>query len=153
MLRIRLARRGRRGRPSYRIVVAPSNASRDGRSVSDLGYYNALSEPSAFQVDLEEARDWISKGAQPSSRVWKILELAQPGFKDSVAKGDSVPSGTSNVSVSDDSGEDSSTGAAKSSGRTRPARKSTARAKAKPGTRKAAARKTASKAKSKSRAT
>ena len=81
MLRIRLARRGRRGRPSYRIVVAPSKASRDGRTVSDLGYYDPLTEPSDFRVDLRAARSWIAKGAQPSDRVWKILELAEPGFR------------------------------------------------------------------------
>ena len=81
MLRIRLARRGRRGRPSYRIVVAPSKASRDGRTVSDLGYYDPLAEPSDFRVDLKAARSWIAKGAQPSDRVWKILELAEPGFR------------------------------------------------------------------------
>ncbi|MCY4107551.1 MAG: 30S ribosomal protein S16 [Chloroflexi bacterium] len=81
MLRIRLARRGRRGRPSYRIVVAPSKASRDGRTVSDLGYYDPLAEPSDFRVDVNAARSWIAKGAQPSDRVWKILELAEPGFR------------------------------------------------------------------------
>lgn len=167
MLRIRLARRGRRGRPSYRIVVTPSDASRDGRSVSDLGYYNALSEPSEFQIDLEEARDWISKGAQPSTRVWKILELAQPGFKDSLATGDPVRSGSPDVSVSDVSEEKSSPATAKSSGKARPASKGSAKvgrpkagakgrtkaAKAKSGARKATPRKSASKAKSKSRAT
>lgn len=81
MLRIRLARRGRRGRPSYRIVVAPSKASRDGRTVSDLGYYDPLADPSGFRVDVNAARNWIVKGAQPSDRVWKILELAEPGFR------------------------------------------------------------------------
>ena len=84
MLRIRLARRGRRGRPSYRIVVAPSKASRDGRTVSDLGYYDPLAEPSDFRVDVNAARSWIAKGAQPSDRVWKILELAEPGFRENL---------------------------------------------------------------------
>ncbi len=84
MLRIRLARRGRRGTPSYRIVVIPSKASRDGRTVSDLGYYNPHPDPSDIQVDLVAARDWIGKGAQPSDRVWKILEIAEPGFKQSI---------------------------------------------------------------------
>ena len=145
--------------------MTPSDASRDGRSVSDLGYYNALSEPSEFQIDLEEARDWISKGAQPSTRVWKILELAQPGFKDSLATGDPVRSGSLDVSVSDVSEEESSPATAKSSGRARPASKGSAKVgrskagakgrtkAAKSGARKATPRKSASKAKSKSRAT
>ena len=62
-------------------MVAPSKASRDGRTVSDLGYYDPLAEPSDFRVDVNAARSWIAKGAQPSDRVWKILELAEPGFR------------------------------------------------------------------------
>ena len=62
-------------------MVAPSKASRDGRTVSDLGYYDPLADPSGFRVDVNAARNWIVKGAQPSDRVWKILELAEPGFR------------------------------------------------------------------------
>ncbi len=62
-------------------MVVPSNASRDGRTVSDLGYYDPLADPSEFRVDVNAARNWIAKGAQPSDRVWKILELAEPGFR------------------------------------------------------------------------
>ncbi len=94
MLRIRLARRGRRGSPSYRIVVTPSNSSRDGRAVSDLGYYNALPDPSEFRIDLEAARDWIAKGAQPSDRVWKIMEVAQPGFRQSISAKNGAATGS-----------------------------------------------------------
>ena len=49
--------------------------------MSDLGYYDPLADPSGFRVDLNAARNWIVKGAQPSDRVWKILELAEPGFR------------------------------------------------------------------------
>lgn len=65
-------------------MVAPSKASRDGRTVSDLGYYDPLAEPSDFRVDVNAARSWIAKGAQPSDRVWKILELAEPGFRENL---------------------------------------------------------------------
>ena len=87
MLRIRLARRGRKKRPSYRVVVMPSRAARDGRYVDDLGYYNPLSDPSDIQIDLERARKWVRHGAQPSDRVWKLLEVLEPGFRDGLKPG------------------------------------------------------------------
>ena len=52
--------------------------------MSDLGYYDPLTDPSGFRVDLNAARSWIAKGAQPSDRVWKILELAEPGFRENL---------------------------------------------------------------------
>ena len=91
LLRIRLARRGTKRRPSYRIVVIPSRSSRDGRYVDDLGYYNPLPDPPEFKVNLEKASSWIANGAQPSDRVWKVLELASPGFKNNL-KAPSSPS-------------------------------------------------------------
>ena len=39
-----------------------------------------------FRVDLNAARSWIAKGAQPSDRVWKILELAEPGFRENLKR-------------------------------------------------------------------
>ena len=87
MLRIRLARRGRKNRPSYRIVVIPSRAARDGRYVDDLGHYDPLSDPSGIQIDVEKARTWVQHGAQPSDRVWKLLEIAEPGFRDGLKQG------------------------------------------------------------------
>ena len=86
MLRIRLSRRGKRGKPSYRIVVIPSTASRDGRNVDDLGYYNPIPNPSELKVDSDRARKWITNGAQPSDRVWKLLEIAEPGFKEKLSQ-------------------------------------------------------------------
>lgn len=91
MLRIRLARRGTKRRPSYRIVVIPSRSSRDGRYVDDLGYYNPLPDPPELRVDLDKASSWIAKGAQPSDRVWKVLELASPGFKTNLGAPSSAP--------------------------------------------------------------
>ena len=164
MLRIRLARRGRRGSPSYRIVVTPSNASRDGRSVSDLGFYNPLRDPSDFRVDLDAARDWIVKGAQPSDRVWKILEVAQPGFKQSIVGNNGAASSPDETGAPPKvavesraqtaSAKPAATAAAAPKARaktakSKPARKSAARARSK-ATAKASGKKTAPKSKAKS---
>ena len=71
--RIRLARRGRRNRPFYHIVVADSKAPRDGRFVEKLGYYNPLASPSSVKIDFDRALYWVQTGAQPSNTVRNIL--------------------------------------------------------------------------------
>ena len=79
MLRIRLARAGRKMRPHYRVVVAESRWARDGRRVDELGYYDPLTEPSTVVLDVARAEEWIGKGAQPSERVRKLLDIARQG--------------------------------------------------------------------------
>ena len=73
MLKIRLSRVGKKKQPSYRVVVAESHFARDGRFVEILGHYNPRTEPTTFEVDDEKVRSWISKGAQPTDRVQKLL--------------------------------------------------------------------------------
>ncbi len=73
MLRIRLSRVGKKGRPAYRIVVADSRASRDGAFVEIIGHYDPLQEPAKVTVKGERALDWLRKGAQPSDTVAKLL--------------------------------------------------------------------------------
>ena len=73
MLRIRLRRVGKKGRPSYRIVVADSRAPRDGAYVQWIGNYDPLYDPPKFNLDQDKARDWLKKGAQPSDAVRRIL--------------------------------------------------------------------------------
>ncbi len=74
MVRIRLKRLGTKMRPYYRIVVMDSRKPRDGRALEELGIYHPIS-PEGRQVDIKEdrVRDWLSKGAQPSNTVKKIL--------------------------------------------------------------------------------
>ncbi len=79
MLRIRLARRGRKKRPQYRVVVAEARWARDGRRVDDLGWYNPMTDPSTVVLDVDRTEDWIRKGAQPSERVTKLLAIAKAG--------------------------------------------------------------------------
>ena len=73
MLKIRLARVGKKKQPTYRVVVADARAPRDGKYVEILGHYNPRSEPSVFEIDEEKARSWLSKGAQPTDRIHKLL--------------------------------------------------------------------------------
>ena len=73
MLKIRLARVGKKKQPSYRVVVADARKPRDGAYVEIIGHYNPRTEPTTFEVDEDKARDWLSKGAQPTDRVQKLL--------------------------------------------------------------------------------
>lgn len=73
MLRIRLRRMGKKKQPSYRVVVADSRAPRDGAFVEVLGYYNPRTEPATVEIDIERAKLWLSRGAQPSDRVGRLL--------------------------------------------------------------------------------
>ncbi len=73
MLTIRLRRAGKKKQPTYRIVVADSRAPRDGAYVEWIGHYNPRVDPPAVTIDQEKARHWLSKGAQPSEAVQRIL--------------------------------------------------------------------------------
>ena len=72
--RIRLARGGKKKQPFYRIVVADSRAPRDGRYIERLGSYDPqLAENKCTHLDVERVKHWLDVGAQPSSRVSKLL--------------------------------------------------------------------------------
>ncbi len=73
MLRIRLARHGRRNRPFYRIVVADARAPRDGKFVEMVGWYDPLPDPAQIQVKEERAIYWLRQGAQPTEAVAKLF--------------------------------------------------------------------------------
>jgi small subunit ribosomal protein S16 len=78
-LKIRLARGGSKKRPVYRIVVADARAPRDGRFLEKIGSYNpmlAKDSPTRVVLDLEKAKEWLVKGAQPTDRVLRFLDAA-----------------------------------------------------------------------------
>ena len=74
MLRIRLRRVGKKGSPSYRIVVADSAAPRDGAYVEWIGQYNPMVDPPAVVLKEDRAIAWLSQGAQPSDAVKRIFD-------------------------------------------------------------------------------
>jgi small subunit ribosomal protein S16 len=73
-VRIRLRRMGAKKRPFYRLVVADGRASRDGRFIEILGYYNPCVEPIQLKIDDERANYWLSCGAQPSETAAALLK-------------------------------------------------------------------------------
>ena len=77
MLRIRLRRVGKKGQAYYRVVVADQRFPRDGRFLESLGAYNPHMDPPTSDLNLERAREWIAKGAQPSEAAAKVLRRAE----------------------------------------------------------------------------
>ncbi|HEU5195307.1 MAG TPA: 30S ribosomal protein S16 [Methylomirabilota bacterium] len=73
---IRLRREGSSKRPRYRVVVADSRSPRDGRFIEVIGHYNPVTQPPTVKIDREKATAWISKGAQPSNTVKKLIAVA-----------------------------------------------------------------------------
>src|ERR687892_1948929 len=76
---IRLARGGSKKRPYYRVVVADSRNSRDGRFIEKIGTYNPLlakDSPERVKLDSDRIAHWLSVGAQPSDRVLRFLDAA-----------------------------------------------------------------------------
>ena len=76
MLRIRLSMGGVRKRPVYKIVVADGRYPRDGKFIEKIGSYNPLlpkDKKERIKIEFERVKYWISKGAQPTLRVSRIL--------------------------------------------------------------------------------
>ena len=73
MIRIRLARVGKKGHPSYRIVVAEVNAPRDGSYLEWIGNYDPMEDPPVTTLKNERAAHWLSMGAIPSDAVARIM--------------------------------------------------------------------------------
>jgi small subunit ribosomal protein S16 len=73
-VKIRLTRMGTKKKPFYRIVVADSEAPRDGRFIEIVGNYDPLKDPA--EINLKEGRieDWLSKGAKPTVTVSSLLK-------------------------------------------------------------------------------
>jgi len=76
LVKIRLTRLGAHKRPFYRIVVSDSRARRDGPFIEILGTYNPLKEPSEVKLDLDRAKFWLQRGAQPTVIAKKLMQRA-----------------------------------------------------------------------------
>jgi small subunit ribosomal protein S16 len=74
MLRIRLSRVGKKGRPSYRIVVAEAKSPRDGSYLEWIGTYDPMQDPPAINLKQDRALHWLRLGAQASDPVQRILD-------------------------------------------------------------------------------
>ena len=78
-VKIRLARHGAKKRPYYRVVVADGRMPRDGRYIEEVGRYNPLTSPKTIDINLEKVDEWVAKGAQPTSAVSHLIEIARTG--------------------------------------------------------------------------
>lgn len=76
MVKIRLTRLGAHKKPFYRLIVADSRTRRDGPFIEILGTYDPLKEPSEIKVDLDKARVWLQKGAQPTATAKRLMVKA-----------------------------------------------------------------------------
>ncbi len=72
-VKIRLARRGRKKRAMYDLVIADARAPRDGRFIEKIGVYNPNTNPATIDFDTEKAFDWLMKGAQPTDTVRAMM--------------------------------------------------------------------------------
>jgi small subunit ribosomal protein S16 len=77
VVKVRLARFGRKKRPFYRIVVTDSRKRRDSGWIESIGYYNPMTEPATVKIDLERLNYWLGVGAQMSERVAKLKKIAE----------------------------------------------------------------------------
>jgi len=73
-VKLRLTRVGSKKNPIYRVVAADSRSPRDGKFLEIVGRYNPQTDPSTIELDEEKVRDWLSKGAQPSDTVARLLK-------------------------------------------------------------------------------
>lgn len=77
MVIIRLTRGGSKRHPFYHVVVADSRFPRDGRCIERLGYYNPIDKKQTeLKLNHERITYWMSKGAQPSDRVARLIKQA-----------------------------------------------------------------------------
>ena len=74
-VKLRLMRMGKKKQPTYRVVAADSRSPRDGRFIEILGTYEPRAEPSVIKIDNDKAVQWLSKGAQPTETVEKLLKI------------------------------------------------------------------------------
>lgn len=75
-VRIRLRREGRKKLPMYRIVIADKASPRDGRFIATIGTYRPKQQTDTLTLDVEQAREWLAKGATPSDTVASLLKQA-----------------------------------------------------------------------------
>ena len=75
-VKLRLTRVGKTKQPHYRVIASDSRAARDGSFLEILGQYHPRTEPSVITLDNDKAVAWLMKGAQPTERVKKILEIS-----------------------------------------------------------------------------
>ncbi len=73
-VKIRLTRMGAKKNPFYRIIVADVSAKRDGKFIEVIGTYDPLQDPVKVVIQEDRLKDWLSKGAKPTTTVASLLK-------------------------------------------------------------------------------
>lgn len=75
MVKIRLKKFGKKRQPYYRIVIQDARVNRDGKTIDEIGFYHPLNQnvDTYLRIDEEKARYWISKGAQATDTVRRLM--------------------------------------------------------------------------------
>lgn len=73
-LKIRLKRMGNRNRPFYRLVVQDSTWKRDGKTIADVGWYDAIKQPAELSFKEKEIYKWLSEGVQLTETARSLLK-------------------------------------------------------------------------------
>lgn len=79
MLKIKLARFGKKKQPMYRIVVNEAKSKRDGQYVALVGRYAPTESPKVLEIDFKEYDAWVAKGAQPTETVMALAKRLKSG--------------------------------------------------------------------------
>lgn len=79
MLKIKLARFGKKNQPHYRIVVNEARDKRDGSYVAAIGHYAPTQTPKLLEIDVDAYKTWVSKGAQPTETVAGLFKRYESG--------------------------------------------------------------------------
>ena len=73
MVKMRLFRMGDKKNPIYRVVVADSRKAMHGEYIDCIGHYEPTANPAKIEINVELAKEWIAKGAQPTETVKNLL--------------------------------------------------------------------------------
>jgi small subunit ribosomal protein S16 len=87
MVKLRLRRQGRKGKPFYYIVAADARAPRDGRFIERIGSYNPNTNPATIDLNLDDAVRWLGNGAVPTDTCRAILSYKGAMYKHHLNKG------------------------------------------------------------------
>jgi len=79
MLKIKLVRFGKRNQPHYRIVIQEARTKRDGKYTAKIGHYAPTQNPKILEINLEEYKKWLVKGAQPTETVASLAKRFESG--------------------------------------------------------------------------
>lgn len=76
MVKLRLARFGKKKQPKYRIIATNLRSKRNGEALEYLGIYDPLQNPSLIELNTERVKYWIENGAQPTYTVKSLLVIS-----------------------------------------------------------------------------